>query len=151
MSPPVSSSLSTPVVDAFYAEDIGVGHALLLAKLQPDQQQSALSACFREDWQSGSGKQKRILLPIRNLQFWIDNNILLILKDAPFDKKDRQRGLLVMVHTKSRHEHDVLQLDDLRRCDNRGKQFRSLRFKRGAINTNACMASKAGTIVDRSA
>ena len=84
------TELSVPVVDAFYAEEIGVGHALLLAKLQPDQQQAALSACFREDWQSGSGKQKRILLPVRNLQFWIDNNILLILKDAPFDKKDGQ-------------------------------------------------------------
>src|SRR5580704_9860841 len=84
------TELSAPVVDAFYAEEIGVGHALLLAKLQPDQQQVALSACFREDWQSGSGKQKRLLLPVRNLQFWIDNNILLVLKDAPFDKKDGQ-------------------------------------------------------------
>jgi ParB family chromosome partitioning protein len=83
------TELSTPVVDAFYREEIGVGHALLLAKLQPDQQQQALAACFREDW-SGAGKQKRILLPVRNLQFWIDNNILLILKDAPFDKKDGQ-------------------------------------------------------------
>jgi ParB family chromosome partitioning protein len=84
------TELSAPVVDAFYAEEIGVGHALLLAKLQPDQQQSALSACFREDWQGGSGKQKRVLLPVRNLQFWIDNNILLVLKAAPFDKKDGQ-------------------------------------------------------------
>ena len=84
------TELSAPVVEAFYAEEIGVGHALLLAKLQPDQQEAALSACFREDWQGGSGKQKRILLPVRNLQFWIDSNILLILKDAPFDKKDGQ-------------------------------------------------------------
>src|SRR5271154_3037219 len=84
------TELSAPVLDAFYAEEIGVGHALLLAKLQPDQQVSALAACFREDWQGGSGKQKRILLPVRNLQFWIDNNVLLILKDAPFDKKDGQ-------------------------------------------------------------
>jgi ParB family chromosome partitioning protein len=84
------TELSAPVVEAFYAEEIGVGHALLLAKLQPDQQEAALSACFREDWQSGSGKQKRILLPVRNLQFWIDTNILLVLKDASFDKKDGQ-------------------------------------------------------------
>ena len=84
------TELSAPVVDAFYAEEIGVGHALLLAKLQPDQQHSALSACFREDWPSSSGKQKRILLPVRNLQFWIDSNILLVLKDSPFDKKDGQ-------------------------------------------------------------
>jgi ParB family transcriptional regulator, chromosome partitioning protein len=84
------TELSAPVVDAFYAEEIGVGHALLLAKLQPGQQEAALAACFREDWQSGSGKQKRILLPVRNLQFWIDSNILLVLKDASFDKKDSQ-------------------------------------------------------------
>ena len=83
------TELSEPVVDAFYREEIGVGHALLLAKLQPDQQQQALAACFREDW-SGAGKGKRTLLPVRNLQFWIDNNILLVLKDAPFDKKDGQ-------------------------------------------------------------
>jgi ParB family transcriptional regulator, chromosome partitioning protein len=83
------TELSAPVVDAFYAEEIGVGHALLLAKLQPDQQKAALAACFREDWQGG-GKQKRILLPVRNLQFWIDSNILLVLKDAPFDKRDCQ-------------------------------------------------------------
>jgi ParB family chromosome partitioning protein len=56
------TELSAPVVDAFYAEEIGVGHAILFAKLQHDQQEFALSACFREDWQSGSGKHKRILL-----------------------------------------------------------------------------------------
>src|SRR5271170_496938 len=39
------TDLSAPVVEAFYAEEIGVGHALLLAKLQHDQQQAALSAC----------------------------------------------------------------------------------------------------------
>ena len=84
------TDLSATVVDAFYAEEIGVGHTLLLAKLQPDQQEAALAACFREDWQGGNGKQKRILFPVRNLQFWIDSNILLVLKDAPFDKKDGQ-------------------------------------------------------------
>jgi ParB family transcriptional regulator, chromosome partitioning protein len=84
------TELSASVVDAFYAEEIGVGHALLLAKVPSDQQEAALTACFREDWQGGSGKQKRILLPVRNLKFWIDSNILLVLKDAPFDKKDGQ-------------------------------------------------------------
>jgi ParB family chromosome partitioning protein len=29
-------------------------------------------------------------LPVRNLQFWIDTNILLLLKDAPFNKRDAQ-------------------------------------------------------------
>ncbi|MGD0443960.1 MAG: hypothetical protein ABSA39_08485 [Edaphobacter sp.] len=40
-------------VEAFYRDEIGVGHALLLAKLPAKQQEQALSACFREDW-SGS-------------------------------------------------------------------------------------------------
>jgi ParB family chromosome partitioning protein len=81
--------LEKPVVDAFYANEIGVGHALLLAKLPADQQQRALSACFKEVYNNGPNPA-RILLPVRNLQFWIETNVLLILKDAPFDKRDAQ-------------------------------------------------------------
>ncbi len=81
------TELSPAVVEAFYKDEIGVGHALLLAKLQPAEQEQALAACFREDWGGGS-KSKRILLPVRNLQQWIEHNILLILKDAPFSKSD---------------------------------------------------------------
>ncbi len=77
-------------VDAFYANEIGVGHALLLAKLPADQQEQALAACFKEAYNSGGAKPARILLPVRNLQFWIETNVLLILKDAPFDKRDTQ-------------------------------------------------------------
>jgi ParB family chromosome partitioning protein len=77
-------------VEAFYANEIGVGHALLLAKLPADQQQQALSACFKEVYNGGSQKPARILLPVRNLQFWIESNVLLVLKDAPFDKRDAQ-------------------------------------------------------------
>jgi ParB family chromosome partitioning protein len=76
-------------VDAFYADEIGVGHALLLAKLPADQQEAALSTCFKEVY-SGTSKPARILLPVRNLQFWIDSNILLVLKDAPFNKRNAQ-------------------------------------------------------------
>ena len=83
------SDLVPSAVDAFYADEIGVGHALLLAKLPADQQEAALSACFKEVYNGGS-KPARILLPVRNLQFWIDSNILLVLKDAPFNKRDAQ-------------------------------------------------------------
>jgi ParB family transcriptional regulator, chromosome partitioning protein len=38
----------------------------------------------------GGQKAKRILLPVRSLHFWIESNILLILKLAPFDKRDAQ-------------------------------------------------------------
>jgi len=83
------TDLVPKAVEAFYADEIGVGHALLLAKLPTDQQEQALSACFKEVY-NGSQKPARILLPVRNLQFWIDANILLVLKDAPFNKRDPQ-------------------------------------------------------------
>jgi ParB family chromosome partitioning protein len=83
------TDLVPDAVEAFYADEIGVGHALLLAKLPADQQAQALSACFKEVYNNGA-KAARILLPVRNLQFWIDSNILLVLKDAPFNKRDAQ-------------------------------------------------------------
>ena len=83
------TDLVPSAVEAFYADEIGVGHALLLAKLPADQQKDALNACFREVY-NGASKPARILLPVRNLQFWIDSNILLVLKDAPFNKRDTQ-------------------------------------------------------------
>jgi ParB family transcriptional regulator, chromosome partitioning protein len=83
------TELAETVVEEFYREEIGVGHALLLAKLPLDKQEEGLKACFREDWAATSDrKAKRILLPVRSLQAWIEQNILLILKDAPFDKRD---------------------------------------------------------------
>ena len=83
------TELIPAVVEAFYKDQIGVGHALLLAKLQPAQQEQALPHCFREDW-SGASKNRNILLPVRNLQFWIEQNVMLILKEAPFNKRDGQ-------------------------------------------------------------
>src|ERR1700761_4888769 len=74
---------------AFYQDHIGVGHALLLAKLPPEQQKPALRACFKEVY-TGGDKPAHVLLPVRNLQFWIATNILLVLKDAPFNKRDAQ-------------------------------------------------------------
>jgi ParB family chromosome partitioning protein len=81
------ADLVPAAVEAFYADEIGVGHALLLAKLPADQQAQALTTCFKEVYNNGA-KPARILLPVRNLQFWIDSNILLVLKDAPFNKRD---------------------------------------------------------------
>src|SRR5277367_423543 len=84
------TELIAAVVEAFYAEEIGVGHALLLAKLQPAQQDAALANCFREDWGGAARKAKRIVLPVRHLQYWIEHNVLLLLKQAPFSKRDTQ-------------------------------------------------------------
>ena len=59
-----------------------------MAKLQPAEQEQALAACFRSDWNGNQSKARRILLPVRHLKEWIEQNILLILKDAPFSKSD---------------------------------------------------------------
>jgi ParB family chromosome partitioning protein len=83
------TDLVPAVVEVFYAGEVGVGHALLLAKLPSDQQEEALAACFKEVY-NGASKPARIVLPVRNLQFWIESNVLLVLKDAPFNKRDGQ-------------------------------------------------------------
>jgi hypothetical protein len=53
---------------------------------QPSRKQ-ALASCFREDWGGAAGKAKRIVLPVRHLQYWIEHNVLLLLKQAPFNKR----------------------------------------------------------------
>ena len=83
------AQLAPAVAEAFAKDEIGVGHALLLAKLQPDEQQEALAACWQQGYTNGS-KAKRILLPVRHLQQWIEHNILLELAAAPFPKDDAQ-------------------------------------------------------------
>lgn len=83
------TELAPAVVEAFSKDEIGVGHALLLAKLQPQQQEEALTACYQEQYGNAS-KAKRILLPVRHLQQWIEQNVMLILNEAPFDKRDSQ-------------------------------------------------------------
>lgn len=83
------TELAPAVAEAFAKDEIGLGHALLLAKLQPEQQQEALPSCFQEHF-GGGGKSKRILLPVRHLQQWIERNILLELASAPFAKDDAE-------------------------------------------------------------
>jgi ParB family chromosome partitioning protein len=80
------TELAPAVIEAFAKDEIGLGHALLLAKLQPRQQEEALPSCFHEQY--ASSKPKRILLPVRNLREWIERNILLELAIAPFSKDD---------------------------------------------------------------
>jgi ParB family transcriptional regulator, chromosome partitioning protein len=81
------SALTPTVGEAFVQDEIGLGHVLLLAKLQPAGQEEALSASYQEAYGNGS-KLKRILLPVRHLREWIERNVLLDLADAPFSKDD---------------------------------------------------------------
>jgi ParB family chromosome partitioning protein len=80
------TELHPSIAEAFLAERIGVGHALEIAKLPQDQQEKAFDAAFRTVW--NSGKESRILLPVRELAAWIEQNILLSLDSVPFNKND---------------------------------------------------------------
>jgi ParB family chromosome partitioning protein len=80
------TELIPDVADAFLVDRITLGHALLIAKLPPAQQQEAFKAAFKSTWM-GNG-QTEMLVPVRELTAWIDSNLLLDLKTAPFDRAD---------------------------------------------------------------
>jgi ParB family chromosome partitioning protein len=74
------------IAEAFLADQIGVGHALEIAKLPQDQQQKAFDAAFRMVWNGAT--QSRVIFPLRDFTAWIEQNILLSLDSVPFDKAD---------------------------------------------------------------
>jgi ParB family chromosome partitioning protein len=80
------TELIPSIADAFLADQIGVGHALEIAKLPHAQQQTAFDAAFRVVW--NGGKESRVVLPLRDFMAWIEQNILLSLDTVPFDKND---------------------------------------------------------------
>ena len=80
------TELIPDIAAAFLADRITLGHALLIAKLPPAQQQEAFKAAFKSAWM-GNG-QTEMLVPVRELTAWIDSNLLLDLKTAPFDRAD---------------------------------------------------------------
>lgn len=80
------TELITPIADAFLADKITIGHALLIAKLPAGQQQAAFNASFQKTWTTEGNIPT--LIPVRELADWIQSNILLELASAPFSKSD---------------------------------------------------------------
>src|SRR5580693_11802 len=80
------ADLIPPVAEAFLKDQVSIGHALLIAKLQASQQQEAFAAAFRGMWTSEGNSQ--VLIPVRELAAWIESNILLQLASVPFDRQD---------------------------------------------------------------
>src|SRR6267378_2922995 len=78
--------LTEPVAKAFVARHIGLGHALLIAKLAGDVQEKALAHCFNGYY--AANDSDRSLVPASRLQAWIAQNIYLSLKSVPFSKDD---------------------------------------------------------------
>jgi ParB family transcriptional regulator, chromosome partitioning protein len=80
------TALVEPVANAFLEDQIGVGHALEIARLQSSEQERAFDATFKQTWIGQ--RETRLLLPVRELAAWIEQNILLELDSVPFDKND---------------------------------------------------------------
>lgn len=80
------TQLIPSIAEAFLADEIGVGHALEIAKLPQPQQEKAFDAAFRQVW-NGSA-HSRVVVPMRDFTAWIQQNILLSLDKVPFDKAD---------------------------------------------------------------
>ncbi len=80
------TELVPTVAEAFLADKIAIGHALLIAKLPASRQQEAFGACFRQMWMRDGNQQ--VLIPAKELSAWIQTHILLELSAAPFDRND---------------------------------------------------------------
>jgi ParB family chromosome partitioning protein len=80
------TELIPDAADAFLADRLTIGHALLIAKLPPAQQQEAFKAAFKSTWMTSG--QTEILIPAKELAAWIESNLLLDLQTAPFDQSD---------------------------------------------------------------
>src|SRR5487761_1620773 len=75
---------------AFYEGKLTVAHALELARLQPADQERALMECFpgHRNTTSILKDRKAEAMSVRQLRDWIENEIHLDLKNAPFDSND---------------------------------------------------------------
>jgi ParB family transcriptional regulator, chromosome partitioning protein len=75
---------------AFYDGRLTVAHALEIARLQPRDQEKALMECFPGHRSTGSilKDRKAEALTVRQLREWIEREIHLDLKNAPFDTQD---------------------------------------------------------------
>jgi ParB family chromosome partitioning protein len=68
--------------EAFLADRIHAGHALLISRLQPKDQEEALERAYDRYG------NERVLVGVRQLAAWIQSNIYLDLHSAPFKKDD---------------------------------------------------------------
>jgi len=84
------SELIPAAQTAFYDGKLTVAHALEIARLQPKEQERALMECFPGHRTMGSilKDRKAETLTIRQLREWIESEIHLDLKHAPFDTED---------------------------------------------------------------
>ena len=78
------TELIPEAAEAFQANELTAGHAVLIARLPQEQQKKALQAAFRANHNSG----ERHAFSVRELAQWIRDNLMLTLADAVFDRED---------------------------------------------------------------
>ena len=84
------TNMIQPIQATFYDRKLTVAHELEIARLQPKDQERALMECFPGHRTSGSllKNRKPEALTVRQLREWIEREIQLELKLAPFDTED---------------------------------------------------------------
>ncbi len=84
--------MTEPAKKAFLADDITAGHAVLIARLSPEQQKEAIKICLPETWvergQADSNRTKT-LLPVRVLASWIQDVVHTDLRRALWELDDQ--------------------------------------------------------------
>jgi len=101
------ADLAAPAKDAFLKDEITAGHAILIARLSPEDQKAALHRClpdafvstneggdraahvdlYDEIERTGAAPQK-VVLPVRSLAKWVADEVHADLKRAPWDTDD---------------------------------------------------------------
>ncbi|MGH3849125.1 MAG: hypothetical protein ACRDRT_05395, partial [Pseudonocardiaceae bacterium] len=80
------AELIAPAQRAFFAGEITAGHAILIARLQPPDQERALQEMFRHtQWEEERWKEA---VSVRELSHWIQHEVHLDLHSAPFNKNE---------------------------------------------------------------
>ena len=84
------TELNPAAQTAFYEGKLTVTHALEIARLQPNDQERAMMECFPSHRSTGSilKDRKAEALTVRQLREWIEREIHLDLKNAPFDAEN---------------------------------------------------------------
>jgi ParB family chromosome partitioning protein len=87
-------SLIPVVQTAFLSDEITIGHARLISRLEPSEQENALAACFQRDWTTGRDS----LVSVAALKNHIRNNTGRNLERAPFDLTMALGDAIACVH-----------------------------------------------------
>jgi ParB family chromosome partitioning protein len=74
----------------FMSDAIQLGHAVALARLQIPDQEKAIDHCYQDRYDFQIGKQVKQACSVKELQSWIERELMLDLHSAPFKKDDAE-------------------------------------------------------------